>query len=95
MKIKNNSAAFEIRYDSQDYEILKGEMEISDDAFGTFILATARKWGLDVVKTESTKKGAIEPISVVEEVVEETVEEVTEEVVEAVVEEAPKEKKKK
>ena len=91
MKIKNNGKEFAIKYGAVDYKIPEGEMEISDDAMGVFILAKARFWGLDVIKTSNSTKAKVEPIEVIKAGTEEVKEEVKEEEVK---EEKPKRGKK-
>lgn len=79
MKIENRGEAFEIRYDSTDLMVPKGEMEVVDEGFATHIVKKAREWGFDVIKTGTSETKAIQPIEAIKEVVEEKVEEVKEE----------------
>ena len=73
MKIKNESQEFDIRYNSKVYTIPNGEMEITNDAFATFIVSKAKQWGFDVVKTGKTEALVVKPIEVIEkETVKET-----------------------
>ena len=92
MKIRNNGSDFKITYDSKEYEIKKGEMEVTNEGFATFILKKARAWGLDVVKTGISSKELVQPIEAIKEVKAEK-EDVKEDVKEEV--KAEKEDKKK
>ena len=63
MKIENQGKEFVIIYDSAEFTIPEGEMEIADAGFATFIVNKARKWGIKVIKISNTPKVAVAPIA--------------------------------
>jgi len=67
MKIINNGSEFQITYNHTEHTIPSGDMEITDDGFGAFILMKARQWGLGVSKTGVSTPVAVKPIEVLEE----------------------------
>jgi len=71
MKIENKGEAFEIRYDSKDLTVPKGEMDVANEGFATHILKKARDWGLNVIKIGQTDTRAIQPIEPIKTIVEE------------------------
>lgn len=81
MKLHNPGAEFKISYDYKEYTIPKGDMEVADNGFATFIVNKTRRWGIPVTKIGETKieaVAAIAPIKPLEVPTEDIKEEVEE-----------------
>ena len=92
MKLKNNSKDFNLTYNSVEYTIKTGDMEVTNEGLATFIIKKARAWGFNVEKTGLSSKELVQPIEAIKEVKAEK-EDVKEDVKEEV--KAEKEDKKK
>ena len=65
MKLRNNGAAFIVKFNYVDHTIPNGDMEIRDNGLATHILKKARKYGNSVEKIGVTNIIEVEPIEAI------------------------------